>query len=310
MAQIPQKLAKLGWAVQGSKGSAVTTPALVLPMDETGGLSTVKNPNYLRWADGRSGECFFTDRGEWYEGDIQMPLIPTTVAGTSGITALAITRGADWQGAWFSLQLDLGSNYQRTFSDCKVRSWRLTFEAGREPVLSLTIGALARSATIGTFIPCVNYEPYMVKEISVKMAAVGASLAANTTLKRVEISGDNMVTGFEDEFRLGGGNAPEDQPNYMGPVVEGTLDAEFSDSTLITAFENGSLMQLEITCARAGLATCVVTLPRIHFGANPLKGGGAAGMIMQDGVAFHALMSASAGAGYDTAAITMVETLA
>lgn len=307
MSQVPQKLTKLGMAVQVAKGSAAAAPVNIWPLGERGGLSTTRNQEYWDTADGRAHIGLFMERSEWYEGDINVPLIPTFVAGTSGIEALMLTRGGDWQGTWFTVFQDLGSNYRRTFVDCKVRSWRLTFEAGQEPALSWTVGALSRTTASEITAAAIAFEPYLCKEISVESAAFGSTYSSDVTLKRLEINGNNRVTGFEEELRLGGSCRPLDQPNTAGPTVEGSLDSEFSSSTLIDAFEAGTLMKVKITLERPGVATCIAELPRIHYNANPLlPGGGGDAMISQDGVSFTALGS---GADYATAPMTMTETV-
>lgn len=308
MAQFPQKMSLFATALQTQRGVAAATPTIVWPRLEVGGPSAVKNVNYIHWADNRAGEAFFTDRGTWYEGDVSLPIVPGYLGGAGGLIDILCTRDAAWQGKWFSCWEDIGANYRRQFVDCKTRSFNLKFTAGEEPSLSATIGGLSQVAglDLSSYDP-IAIEPYMVKEISAELGEYGGAYAATCIFKSIDISVDNNCTSFEDEMRICGTNPgnPHDQPNFMGQIVEGSAEAEFSDATLIEAFEELTVMKLKITLARAGIATAIIEIPRLHIGANPLKGGGASGMVMQDGIQFHGLYS---GTDYATSAIVVTET--
>jgi hypothetical protein len=307
MARVPSKKTMFGWAIQSTKGQIVSAPVNVWPLGERGGLTTAIEREILRQADGRMHDGVFVDIGESYEGDISIPLIPGFVAtGTSDIENIALHQDATtWLSNWFTCFTDLGSDYRRIWRDCKVLSWRLLFETGAIPMFTATIRALSRATGAQITVDAIKTKPYECKEIVVSTGTSGGAYATDYTLKRVELSGEMCIPDAASERRLGTTNCgPYDSPNFSGMRVEGSLDAEFSNSTLISAFENGTELELKVVCTRAGVAVCTVTVPRIVYTANPLLGGGGEGFVEQDGVGFTALGSRDY---YATAPVSITE---
>jgi len=264
------------WVWIGTQAAVgtVRTPELIIPL-----LGAESVDQQLNWIvddqpDGAIWDVWEALDGQWWAGDIQVPLHPDLKAELTAITQRDLTAPC-LQPKWFSTYVIVGNLVQKAIQDCKCASARFRW-AGRE-IPSVTITAQGLSATASTTLatkPSMITTPGFTRsETSFELRYPGEAAygSASSVVRSLEFTVDHNAVDPGDLVRWGS----------VVPVtllatqlkVTGTLELDVNDDNAdeIAAALNNPVNRwgIRITMTRGGvtwqftLDQCVVERPRL-----------------------------------------------
>lgn len=251
-----------GIASQGSADVAGSYTAMsngvLLPL--TAPESVVYNPNRdtLSMADYQDFqlEALVRSQGEWWEGDVQVALIPGS---TAELIECMQTRGSYNQQYFCSMYFQQGNTCIRRLWDAKITQARFEWTKGGLCLCTLSIVAIDGDATAdatGSWPGAAL--PYQWKETLVELeTANSGSVAADVNVEEIDVTLDNLVADPADGLRITTSNAGKLQRLYNegGIACAGSFTRDFADALVwddFIASAEGTKADMTLTVSRGG----------------------------------------------------------
>lgn len=247
-----------GIASQGSADMAGSYTAMsngvLLPLTAPESVEFNPNRETLRMADYQDFllEQLVRSQGEWWEGDVQVALIPGS---TAELIECIQSRGSYNQQYFCSMYFQMGSTANRRLYDAKVTQARFEWTKGGLCLCTLSIVAIEGDSTAdatGSF-PA-GALPYQWDETQVQLETAGGGLAVDVNVEEIDITIDNFVHDPGDGLRITDTNAGKIQRlyNLSGIGCSGSFTRDFVDNLVWTDFLNGTVADMTLTVSRGG----------------------------------------------------------
>lgn len=217
-------------AIQGSyEGMGASN---LFPVTAASSLDYNPNRDVLRMADYQDYalEALVRSQGEWWEGDVEIALMP---GATANLLTLIQTRSTYNQGYFASCYFHM-THWTRRFWDVKVRQARFRWSKGDiiRCVLSLIAMDGDGTADAGGTFPA-DALPYVWKETTVSLETAGSgSVSAVARVEEIDLTLDNFVHDGSDGLRITNSGKMQRLYNLAGIGCEGTFNADATDNLI------------------------------------------------------------------------------
>lgn len=239
---------------------------VLLPLTATETLEKQLNRDWFRMADYQdfSLSGLVRSQGEWWEGDVEVALLPGSVA---ELIECIQTRGAYNQQYFCSAYFHM-AHLSRRIWDAKVVRARFRWTKADIVRCTLTFAALDGDQTAdatGSW-PAIAL-PYQWKETAVQLEAAGGGLTADVHMEDLEFTVDNFAHDLGDGLRITDNRAGKPQVlyNLSGIGCEGSFTRDFVDTDVWTDFLNGTVADMTLTLTRG--TTLTFTIKNMVYGS-------------------------------------------
>lgn len=313
MALVPHKEAMMGFALQTDLATAETAADVIFPLTDGATITWKNNLNFYQYIQGNYELTHYYSAGEWAEGSITIPIVPgMLIPEDSGLYEWAFGRDSSDsnQGYWATLFEYLGNSEYKVYPACKCTKGSIDLKYGERAMITFEFIGIrtptdGSSASFPAEADKLTDIPYLYNEASISLNYTnGGAYAADTWTSDHKLSWDNQVVSPADIGTLNNVVYPMYLPNQANAQWTGSFSRIFNDDDIRDAFMAKTECKYKATLARAGVASCVIEMPRIVYTEGNV-GIPSDGIIKQDGIAFQAL------GGVDEAvAFTITETAA
>jgi len=297
-AYIPHKACSLAFGLQTAQGIVGDADTNLPIIEDTTGPNWLKHYTFFQYADGVYSKRHYFQEGEWLEGTIKVPVIPSMLTGDFYDWILGRTSEATYyQGYYGTLFRDLG-HIREVYQDVKVKNGSLSISRTGMAVLDLSIEGLTAPYETGTFAGDIyEAKPYIYSDATLQMAmgdgsygTPASTLAAENYTSNHTLEFDNMQESPADMITLNGEIGPLALPNSALPEWKGSFDRIFANADLYRDFLAGRECQYVLTMTHGTGAVATATMPRILIAEHPTSVQGS-GILRGSGINFQALGS-------------------
>jgi hypothetical protein len=235
--------------IQGSyEGMGAST---LYPLTSPESVEKQLNIDYFRMADYQDYalQPLVRSQGEWWEGDVELALIP---GATANLITLIQTRATYNQGYFCSCYFHMTHWYRRLW-DVKIARARFRWTTGDICRCTLSLIAMDGDGTVdggGTF-PA-DALPYQWKETALQLETAGGGLAADVNVEEVDLTLDNFVHDAAEGLRIVESNKPQRLYNTSGIACEGSFTRDAVDANVWADFLALTPADMTLTMSRGG----------------------------------------------------------
>lgn len=257
-----------GIASQGSAAIAGAYTAMsggvLLPLTASEGVEFNPNLESFRMADYQDYllEQLVRSRGEWWEGDVEVALIP---GATAELLECIQTRASYNQQYFCSLYFHM-PHAQRRVWDAKVT--RARFRWTKSDIVRCTLSIVGMDGDTGTQDMTGSWPadalPFQWKETAVQLETLGGGLKSDVNIEEIDVTIDNFVHEPADGQRIGTTGKIVRLYNLAGIGCSGTFRRDFVDAGVWADFMNGTAADMTLTLSR-GANTRVFTIRNMRY---------------------------------------------